>query len=140
VALVQKLFEGIGKSGAGLVKSVGAEGVSQEYSWSAQVKGLGQTKDVECTITVTAKGMMPPKGLGTAQNQGVFTTATGEMGILKGYDIAKMVEGKGFSIGLWSFMTMAEKISWMNDLIALVTLEALDPTWQEFKVTIYEWK
>lgn len=44
------------------------------------------------------------------------------------------------SVGLWSFMTMAEKLSWLNDVIAVVTFEALDPMWQEFNITIYEWK
>jgi hypothetical protein len=62
------------------------------------------------------------------------------MGVLKGYDIAKMAEGKAVSVGLWSFMTMSEKLSWMNDLIAVVTFEAMDPMWQEFNITIHEWK
>ena len=37
-------------------------------------------------------------------------------------------------------MTMSEKLGWLNDLIGLVTFEALDPMWQEFNMTIYEWK
>jgi hypothetical protein len=140
VVLGQKLFEGKGKSGAGFIKYVGMEGVAQIYSWTAQVKGFGPAKGIEGTLAVTAKGMTPPKGMGTAKDQGVFNTTTGEMGILKGYDIAKMVEGKGVSVGLWSFMTMAEKLNWMNDVIAVVTFEALDPMWQEFNISIYEWK
>ena len=62
------------------------------------------------------------------------------MAVRKGYDIAKMVEGKGKSVGLWSFMTISEKLSWLNDVIALVTFEALDPMWQELDIIIYEWK
>jgi hypothetical protein len=140
LVLGQKIFEGKGKSGAGFIKSVSMEGVKQVYSWTAQVKGFGQANGVECFLAVTAKGMTPPKGLGTAKDIGVFNTPTGEMGTLKGYDIAKMVEGKTMSVGLWSFMTMAEKLSWLNDVIAVVTFEALDPMWQEFNITIYEWK
>ena len=140
MVLGQKLFEGKGKSGAGFIKCVGMEGVAQMYSWSAQVKGLGQAKGLELNIAVTAKGMTPSKGLGTTKDQGVFNTTTGEMGVLKGYDIAKMSEGKAISVGLWSFMTMSEKLSWMNDLIAVVTFEAMDPMWQEFNITIHEWK
>jgi hypothetical protein len=139
LVLGQKLFEGKGKSGAGFIKWVGMEGVAQVYSWSAQVKGLGKAQGIEGNIAVTAKGWTPPKGLGTAKDQGVFNTTTGEMGVLKGYDIAKMAEGKTMSVGLWSFMTMSEKLNWMNDLIALVTFEALDPMWQEFNISIYEW-
>jgi len=36
-------------------------------------------------------------------------------------------------------MTMSEKIGWLNDLIALVAFEALDPMWMEVNITIYEW-
>jgi hypothetical protein len=66
---------------------------------------------------------------------------TGDMGVLKGFDLMKMTMGsKPTSVGLWSFMTMSEKLSWMNDLIAIVTFEALDPMWTEFNITIWEWK
>ena len=52
----------------------------------------------------------------------------------------KMIDGKGVAVGLWSFMTMSEKLNWMNDLIAIVTIEALDPMWEQFNLVIYEWK
>jgi len=38
------------------------------------------------------------------------------------------------------FMTTSEKLGWMNDLIALVTFEALDPMLENSNITIYEWK
>ena len=63
------------------------------------------------------------------------------MAVLKGYDLMKMTMGSNpTSVGLYSFMTMSEKLGWLNDLIGLVTFEALDPMWQEFNMTIYEWK
>jgi hypothetical protein len=52
----------------------------------------------------------------------------------------KLFEGKGKSVGLWSFMTMAEKLMWMNDVMAVVTFDAVDLMWQELKIAIYEWK
>ena len=67
-------------------------------------------------------------------------TMGGDMAVLKGHDLAKMVDGKPMSAGLWSFMTMSEKLGWLNELIAVVTFEAIDPMWQEFNMTIYEWK
>lgn len=139
MVLGQKLFEGKGKSGASFIKSVEMAGVKQIYSWTAQMKGFGPIQGVDCFITVTAKGMTPPKGLGAAKDQGVFRLSTGEMGVLKGLDLAKMVEGKGKSVGLWSFMTMSEKLDWLNGVAALVTFEASDPMWQDFNITIYEW-
>ena len=65
MVLGQKLFEGKGKSGAGFIKSVGMDGVSQIYSWTAQVKGVGgQAKGLECFIAVTAKGKTLAEGTG----------------------------------------------------------------------------
>lgn len=133
------MFEGKGKSGPSFIKWVGMEGIAQMYSWTANVKGMGKAQGVEGMISVTAKGMTPPKGLGMAKDQGIFRTNMGDMGILKGMDLSKMVEGKATSVGLWSFMTMSEKLGWMNDLIAVVSFEALDPMWQDFNITVYEW-
>ncbi|MCW4017310.1 MAG: hypothetical protein NWF00_01285 [Candidatus Bathyarchaeota archaeon] len=139
MVLGEKLWEGKGKSGASFIKSVGIEGIVTEYSWMAQLKGSGCAEGVDCNISVTAKGITPPKGVGAAKDQGILTTTTGEIAILKGFDLAKMVEGKGVSVGLLSFMTLAEKLDWINDVIAVVTFEALDAMWQDFNVVIYEW-
>lgn len=142
MVLGEKLWEGKGKSaGAGLIKSVGMEGVTSEYSWTAKMKGMGRAKGVDINIHVTAVMMMPPKGVVPAKDQGMFNTMTGDMGILKGFDLMKMTPGgKPAAVGLWSFMTTSEKLGWINDLIALVTFEALDPMWEQSNITIYEWK
>jgi hypothetical protein len=115
------------------------KGVATEYSWNAQLKGFGCAEGIDCNINVTAHSLQPPKGIGAAKDQGVLMTMTGEMAILKGFDLAKTVEGKNVSVGLWSFMTMSDNLAWMNELIAVVTFEALDPMWEQFAMTIYEW-
>ena len=85
--------------------------------------------------------MTPPKGIASAKDQGVFMTMSGDMGVVKGFDLMKMTPGsEPTSVGLWTFLTMSEKLSWLNELIAVVTFEALDPMWTEFKITISEWK
>jgi hypothetical protein len=85
--------------------------------------------------------MTPPKGIAASNDQGLLMTMTGDMGIIKGFDLMKMIPGKNpTSVGLWSFMTMSEKLSWLNDTIALVTFEATDPMWMEMNITIWEWK
>ena len=142
MVLGEKLWEGKGKSaGPGAIKHVGIEGIISEYSWTAQVKGIGRAKGVDGDIHVTAIMKSPPKGITKAKDQGIFMTKTGEMGVLKGFDLMKMKVGSNpAAVGLWSFMTMSEKLSWMNDLVALVTFEALDPMWMESNITIYEWK
>jgi hypothetical protein len=140
LVLGEKLWEGKGKSGNSFIKSVGMEGVVSEYNFTAQLKGFGCAEGVDCNINVTAFGVQPPKGMGKAKDQGMLMTQNGEMAVLKGHDVSKMAEGKPVSVGLWSFMTMSEQLEWLNDVIAVVTFEALDPMWQEFNVVIYEWK
>ncbi len=141
MVLGEKLWEGKGNSRpGGFIKSVSMEGVVSVYSWTAQLKGSGCAEGIDININVTGKSMMPPKGIGAGKDQGVFMTMTGDMGILKGHDLSTMVEGKPSAVGLWSFMTMSEKLSWLNDVIAVVTIKALDPMWEKFNVTIYEWK
>jgi hypothetical protein len=142
MAIGQKLWEGKGKSGGqGFIKSISTEGVESMFTWSAQLKGMGTANGLDCSINVTAKSMMPPKGVSGAEDQGIMLTTTGDMAVVMGYDLMKMTMGKNpSSIGLYKFMTMSEKLVWMNDLIALVTFEALDPMWQEFSMAIFEWK
>lgn len=142
MVLGEKLWEGKGKSaGAGFIKSVGMEGVTSEFSWEAQVKGIGRAKGADLNIHVTAIGMTPPKGVAGTTDQGVFNTITSDMGIMKGMDLMKVVMGKNpSSVGLWTFMTISEKLGWMNEMIAVAVIEALDPMWMEFNLAIYEWK
>ncbi len=63
MAIGEKLWEGKGKSGASFIKSVGMEGVTSMYTWTAQMKGMGKAKGVDCNLNVTGKSMTPPKGL-----------------------------------------------------------------------------
>jgi len=141
MALGEKLWEGRGKSGgAGFIKSVNMEGVTSEYSWMAQLKGMGRASGVDLNVNVTAVSMAPPKGVYVSKDQGIFRTMSGDMGVLKGMDMMKMgAGGKPSSVGLWGFMTLSEKLGWMNGIIAIVTFEAQDPVWEQFNITIYEW-
>ncbi len=137
----EKLWEGKGKSGAGFIKSVGMEGVTQIYTWTAQMKGLGKAKGVDVNLNVTGMSVTPPKGIATSKDQGMLMTMMGDMGVIMGSSSMKMTPGKNpTSVGLWTFMTMSENLGWLNDTIAVVTFEALDPMWVELSVTIWEWK
>jgi hypothetical protein len=142
MVLGEKLWEGKGKSvGPSFIKSVGANGVTSEFAWMAQVKGMGRAKGADLMINVTAVSMLPPKGVAGTKDLGMFNTMTGDMGTMMGMDLMKMVMGKNPSaVGLWTFMTMSEKLGWMNDVIAVAVIDALDPMWMEFNLTIYEWK
>ena len=95
LVLGEKLWEGKAKStGAGAIKSVGMEGIVSEYSWEAQVKGLGRAKGLDGSIHVTAMMTAPPKGVSASKDQGIFMTMTGDVGVLKGNDLMKLTAGK----------------------------------------------
>lgn len=141
MVLGEKLWEGKGKSaGPGFIKYVGMEGIVQMYSWNAQMKGLGRAKGMDLNLNATGKSMTPPKGIGKSKTQGMFMTVSGDMGVFKGFDLMKMAGTKPGAVGLYSFMTTSEKLGWMNDLIAVVTFEALDPMWMELNIAVHEWK
>ena len=142
MVLGEKLFEGKGKStGPSYIKSIDAQGVTSIFAWTAQLKGMGRAKGVDGMLNVTATSMAPPKGVAGAKDKIMFFTMTGDMAVGKGMDLMKMTMGTNPSaVGLWSFMTMSEKLAWMNDVIAVVTMQATDPMWMEFTVTIHEWK
>jgi hypothetical protein len=85
--------------------------------------------------------MTPPKGVAWSKDQGMMMSMTGDMGVVKGVSLMKMTMGKNpTSVGLWTFMTMSEKLGWLNDTIAVVTFEATDPMWTELNIAIWEWK
>jgi hypothetical protein len=140
MVLGEKLWEGKGKGNPGFIKSINMEGVTSIYTYSADLKGMGRAKGMDLMLHVTAKGMMPPKGIAAETDQGTLMNMTGDMAVMKGYGLMKMTGAKPTSVGLWSFMTVSEKLGWMNNVIALVTFEALDMMWETFNVTIYDWK
>jgi hypothetical protein len=139
VVLGEKLWEGKGKTTGMAVKSVGAEGICTEFTWMAQLKGMGRAKGVDCNVTVTSNSLQGPVGVGDSKGQGIFMTNAGDMGVMKTFGLGKVEAGKSRSVSLMSFMTMSQKLAWMNTLIAVVTTEG-DPAWQEEDITVYEWK
>jgi hypothetical protein len=81
------------------------EGLASMYSWSAQLKGMGRAKGVDMNIHATGKSWMAPKDVGKAKDQAVFTTSSGDMGMLKCFALSKMTENKPKAVSLWHFMT-----------------------------------
>jgi hypothetical protein len=140
MAIGEKLWEGKGKGNPGFIKSIDMSGITSVYTYQADLKGMGRAEGMDLMLHVTAKSMMPPKGVGAAKDQGTLMNLMGDMAVMKGFDLSKMSGPKPTSVGLWSFMTMSEKLMWMNDLIAVVTFEAMDPMWETFMVSIWEWK
>lgn len=139
MAIGEKLWEGKGKYGTPAIRAVNADGLSIEGTLMAQVKGLGRAKGIDGAVTFTTMILMAPNGAGWSHGQGMFNAVTGDMAVMKGSGIGKVENGKGKVVALMSFMTMSPKLNWLNNLVAVVTQEG-DPMWQEFDITIHEWK
>ena len=139
MAIGEKLWEGKGKSQTTIIKDVEADGVGIMATWTAQLKGMGKAMGMDGQVTFSGKIKMGPNGGGVSMGQGIFTTMTGDMAVVKGYGYGKPVMDKAKSVGIWTFMSMSPKLAWVNDTLALVTLEG-DPQWMEFTVTVWEWK
>ncbi len=94
MVLGQKFFEGKGKSaGPSFIKEISMEGIVSMYSYQAQLKGLGRAEGIQANLNVTAKSMTPPKGVAAAKDKGILMTVTGEMCVMRGLDLMKMVPG-----------------------------------------------
>lgn len=139
MAIGEKLWEGKGKTTVMTIEGLGSDGVEMKATWVAQLKGFGKAKGMDGQVTYTGNLKMKPDGSGISVGNGVFNTMTGEMAVAKGYGYAKMEAGRGKSVALWNFMTMAPKLVWINDMAVICTWDA-DPQWTEFTMTVWEWK
>ena len=84
-------------------------------------------------------GKMSSKGVASEKNQGTFMTRDGERCILKGFGLMKIeINDKTSAVSLWRMLTNSEKLSWINDLIAVVTFESDDMMWTDFNIIIHE--
>jgi hypothetical protein len=136
----EKLWGGKAKSMGMTIKGTGPEGVKLEVTWMAQLKGMGKAKGVDGAVTFTGKLLMePPAGNGWSHGQGIINFMSGDMAVVKGSGYGKVEMGKSKSVGIWSFMTMSPKLTWINATTALVVAEG-DANWMEFDVAIHEWK
>ena len=139
MAIGEKLWEGKAKTTGTTIKGASSEGVTLEYTWMAQLKGLGKAKGADGNMTYSAVVTMGPGGGGLSRGQGLFASATGDMAVVKGSTHGKVEAGKSKGVGIWTFMTMSQKLLWLNNNAVIVTMEG-DPQWMEFDLVVWEWK
>lgn len=139
MAIGEKLWEGKAKTMGMTIKGANADGVAMEYTWMADVKGMGKAKGLDGSILFTGNTMISPMGGGTTMGTGMFTTMTGDMAVIKASGYGKPEGAKGKGVGIWSFMTMSPKLAMMNTSVAIATQEG-DPMWKEFDIVVWEWK
>ena len=115
------------------IKSVGPEGVTTEANQSFEFRGSGRYPDASGQ-TSTATMLLTPSGITYSHIVGLFTTKDGESGI----SISDGVRNKtGKGMGLTTYKTNSQKLSWMNSVIHL---SDFTPNPQGATSIFYEWK
>ncbi len=130
-------MEGKAKTMSMTIKGANADGVLFEHTWTAQVKGLGKASGVDGSILLTENVLVSPTGGAGSTGSGLFSTVTGETAVIKASGAGKSEGAKGMGLSVWSFMTMSQKLAWMNTTLAVVTQEG---DAQEFALVVWEWK
>jgi hypothetical protein len=133
MAIGEKLWAGKAKTMGMAVKGANADGVSLECTWMADVKGMGIAKGIDGNILFTGNTMISPTSGGGIMGTGMLTTMTGDMAVIKGSGYGKPEGAKGKGVGIWNFMTMSQKLAWMNMTVAITTQEGA-PKWKEFDI------
>ena len=137
LVLGEKLWEEKGKAIGVSVKSIDSEGVHMEETFASELKGIGRFPSGRNMGTLNI--VTRPDGFSSGTGQGIFTTQNGDSVVWKLFGLGKLEAGKDKSIAIVQFMTISQKLSWMNSLI--VVLEAIaDSKTMEISDAGYEWK
>ena len=137
MVLGEKLWEGKAKTQSMTIKGVSSEGMTFEHTWSADVKGIGKAKGFDGNIFETETAIVTSTGAATAQGNAMFNLYTGETAFIKAQGFGRGEGQHGMGLYVWSFVTNAEKLAWLNGTLAIVTQDG-EP--QQFDLTIWEWK
>jgi hypothetical protein len=118
------------------IKSVGADGVSIEFSFASEVKGFGRYPGGRNTGTLS--GLEGPN-TNRSTGQGILVTPDGEILPWHTSGVDKRVGDKIKGAFLVTFSTLSQKYAWINNVLFVLDSEAsADMT--SFSDTAYEWK
>ena len=137
MALGEKAWEEKCRAAGIAVKSVTVEGVTLEQSWVGDRKGFGLWQDGRDLGTSTL--LLRSNGIGTGTGQGIFMTKAGETVVYRNMSCSRAEKDRSKFVGLVTFMTSSEKLSWLNSVVCTFEGEG-DPNFQEFNLTGYEVK
>ena len=135
MAMGEKLFEEKGKATVIFIKEIGAEGVVLKQSFTSELKGHGRWPSGMNMGSGLVK--MMPNGMARGKWHGIFTASDGEMAVWKGCGRSKRGPNSLKGVMLISFMTMSEKLKWMNEVTAIAEVSG---DMMNFTDVGYEWK
>ena len=139
MAIGQKLFEEKIRPMGFAIKSVSSEGVESEFSVTGEITGFGKAQGIKGTNMGTLRDLAQPSGIATGTGQGIMTL-DGDAAVWKLSYVSKPTgAASGKYIGTATFMTMSEKLAWLNKTICVMEGEGeADPTKVGTNV-FYEW-
>jgi len=126
----QKLFEEKFRPLGFAIKSVTSEGVETEMSVTSEITGFGNAQGVKGTNIGTLCDLAQPSGIATGKGLGIITTTDGDSVVWKLSYAGKASSAGGQKyIGTVTFMTISEKLAWLNQTICVMEGEGeADPT------------
>jgi len=120
LALREKLFEEKITPRGFAIKSVGSEGVESEYSVTGEITGFGKAEGIKATNMGTMRNLVRPIGINTGTAQGIMTTTDGDSVVWKLCYAGKASGAGGRLTGTVTFMTMSQKLAWLNSTICVM--------------------
>jgi hypothetical protein len=120
LAIGEKLFEEKVTPRGFAIKSVGSEGVESEYSVTGEITGFRRAEGIKATNMGTMRNLVRPTGITTGTAQGIITTTDGDSVVWKLCYAGKSSGAGGTFVGTVTFMTMSEKLAWLNSTICVI--------------------
>jgi hypothetical protein len=135
----QKVFQIEWKSMGMTVKAVGPEGMTMEMTANGELTGFGPAQGLKGMAVVTFQDIVGPGGITTGSGQGFMSFAGGETAVWK-FMFAGRMKSPGVQawMGPVTYMTMSEKLAWMNKTVFITEGEGKSGS-PEARDTVYEW-
>ena len=135
MALGKKLFEEKGKMTMFFIDGMEKDSMTMKQSFESEVHGIGDFP--------SGKNMgsgviwMHANGKAGGKWHGMLVTKDNDMVVWKGSSQSKMENGKIKGIMVISFWTKSEKLSWMNEIIAVADISG---DMNEVKTVANQWE
>ncbi len=136
----QKIFEETVRPIGITVRSVGPEGVETETTISAEIVGFGPAQGVNGKLLGTQRNKIGSNGIVRGTGQGKMVFEQGELVVCKLKYAGRMTASDGQKhVGTLTFMTVSEKLAWLNQTVGVVEGEFKGGPTGSGKNIIYEW-
>jgi len=134
----QKLFEEKFRPTGGAIKSIGSEGVESEFSITSEITGFGKAQGIKGTNMGTLRNLAQPSGIGTGTGLGVMMLDGDAVTWTFSYAAKTSAAGAKY-ICTVTFMTMSEKLAWLNQTICVMEGESGADLTTPGTNVFYEW-